>query len=86
MNLCFLLGKIISDIDFKFIVNDKSNMSISSFTIELKNRNEIKIEGYNNIADFCYKDLNKGDIIIIQGYLNSRMNIVINEIQKIFEE
>lgn len=86
MNLCFLLGKIISDIDFKFIVNDKNNMSISSFTIELKNRNEIKIEGYNNIADFCYKDLNKGDIIIIQGYLNNRMNIVINEIQRIFEE
>ena len=33
MNLCILLGKIISDIEFKFIINSK-NKSIVEFKIE----------------------------------------------------
>ena len=64
MNIGFLIGKIISDIDFKFIVNSKKYYSISTFQIELNNKSVITVKGYNEIADFCYRRLLKN------GYIN----------------
>ena len=42
MNICFVIGKIISEIEFKFIINSK-NVSISYFKIELFNKSIINI-------------------------------------------
>lgn len=80
MNICFLIGKIISDIDFKFIVNSKKYYSISIFQIELNNKSVITVKGYNEIADFCYRRLLKNDNINIYGELNSKGEIEILEI------
>ena len=52
MNICFLIGKIVSEIDFKFIVNNKKYYSISILQIELNNKSIITVKGYNEIADF----------------------------------
>ena len=79
MNLCFLIGKIISDIDFKFIISSK-NISVVIFEIQLSNNSNIKVKGYNEIADFCYQKLVKGDNIAIQGYLNNKMEIIIENV------
>ena len=83
MNICFFIGKIISDIKFDFIINNKNNISISLFILELNDNNKIKIEGYNNIADFCYKELKKEDRIVLEGHINNKMHIVINKINKL---
>ena len=80
MNICFFIGKIISDIQFEFILNSK-NISICIFKIQIENNNIITIKSYNEIADKCYKDLVKGDIIGIQGYINSKMEIVIEDFE-----
>ena len=80
MNICFLIGKIVSEIDFKFIVNSKKYYSISIFQIELNNKSIIKVKGYNEIADFCYRRLLKNDYINIYGELNSKGEIEILEI------
>lgn len=80
MNICFLKGKIISDIDFKFIINDKKYYSISIFKIKLNNKSIITIKGYNEIADWCYKNLIKNDSIAIYGNLNSEMEIIAQDI------
>ena len=80
MNICFFIGKIISDIKFDFIINNKNNISISLFILELNDNNKIKIEGYNDIADFCYKELKKEDRIVLEGHINNKMHIVINNI------
>ena len=37
----------------------------------------VKIKGYNNIADWCYKELKKGNSILIEGYLNKKMEVII---------
>ena len=79
MNLCFVIGKIISDIEFKFIINNK-NISVAIFEIELSNKSIIKVKGYNEIADFCYQKLLKGDDVGIYGELNDNMEITTNEI------
>lgn len=54
MNKCFFIGKIISNIDFKFIVNSKKYFSITTFKVKLENQSIITVKGYNEIADFCY--------------------------------
>ena len=79
MNKCFLIGKIKSDIEYKFIINSK-NTAIAYFYIELLNKSIIKIKAYNDLADKCYSKLNKLDNICIIGYLESTFEIVVEEI------
>ena len=79
MNLCFLKGKIISEIEFNFIINTK-NISIATFEIELLNKSKIKVKAYNELADYCYQKLDQGYVIFIQGYLDSNMHIIAEKI------
>ena len=79
MNICFFIGKIISDIQFDFILNSK-NTSICIFKMQLANKSDITVKAYDEIADKCYQKLSKNDIIGIQGYINSNMEIIIEDI------
>lgn len=79
MNICFLVGKIISDIDFKFVINNY-NFSVAMFKIKLENNSIIKVKGYNEIADYCWNKLAKGNIIGIQGYIKQTGEVIIEDI------
>lgn len=79
MNLCFLSGKIVSDISFKFIINSK-NISIAYFNLQLINGSIIKIIGYNEFADYCYSNLRKNNYIFIEGFLNNNYEVILNKI------
>ena len=46
MNICILLGKIVSEIEFKFIINSK-NKSIAYFDLELLNKSRVRGKGVN---------------------------------------
>ena len=81
MNIVFIQGKIISDIEFNFIINSE-NVSIAIFEAELLNKSIVKIKAYNELADYCYSKLNKNDIVFIEGYLNSNMEIIIKTLKK----
>lgn len=83
MNKCFFIGKIINDIDFKFIVNSKKYYSISIFQIELNNKSIMTVKGYNEIADFCYKSLIKNNYIALYGELDGKMEIVLKNAELI---
>lgn len=75
MNLVYIQGKIISNIEFKFIIKSK-NKSVSIFKLELTNNSIVTIKAYNELADYCYSKLNKEDIILIEGELNSKLEII----------
>ena len=75
MNIVFIQGKIISDIEFNFIINSP-NISIAIFEAELLNKSIVKIKAYNELADYCYSKLNKNDVVFMEGYLNSNMEII----------
>lgn len=76
MNEVFLIGNIITDIEFKFIVNSK-NISIVRFAIEIINDQQtISIKAYNEMADFVYNSLNKNDVIIVNGYLTNDGEVI----------
>lgn len=78
MNLCFFTGKIETDIKFKFIINNK-NISIATFKIKLNNNSSINVKAYNEMADWCYQKLVKNDLVTIQGRLDNKMEIIIED-------
>ena len=83
MNEIFLIGKVITDIKFDFIINSKKHISISEFTVETLNKQEIRIVAYDDIADFCYSKFNKDDMVVINGKIRND-NIEIYNIEKYF--
>ena len=60
MNEVFLIGKIISNIEFKFIINSK-NKAIACFEIKTADKQIVRIQAYNQLADFTYSKLNEND-------------------------
>ena len=81
MNIGLIIGKIVRDIEFKFIINNKKYYSISILKVELDNKSIVTVKAYNDIADWCYKNLLKNDNVAIYGNLNSKMEIVVEEIE-----
>ncbi len=66
MNEVFLTGKIISNVEFKFIINYK-NISIAMFNIETDDKQVIKTKAYNEVADYCYSKLETNQRVFIYG-------------------
>ena len=80
MNLCFIIGKIISEIKYDFIIDSK-NISIIRFKVKILEGSIINVIGYDNIADFCYRKLNIGDNIFLEAILNTKGDVKINKIE-----
>ena len=85
MNKCFFIGRILENIDLKFIKhkNKIKNNSITLFKLQLLDKNYIKVKAYNEIADFCYRKLRKDDIVFLLGILEQDGLITIKYIKKI---
>ena len=84
MNIVFLDGKIISKIEFKFIIENnnklsKKHTSICYFDILCSNFMVIKIKEYDEIAELCYRKLKTEDYICVCGRLNQKYEIEIKE-------
>ena len=80
MNICFFMGKIVSDIEFKFIINNKKYNSISIFKLKIDENCILTIKSYNEMADYCYKNLIKSDYIAIYGKIDSKMEIILQSV------
>lgn len=72
MNEVFLIGKIISNIEFKFIINSK-NKAIACFEIKTADKQIIRVQAYNQLADFAYSKLNSNDKVFINGYIETNV-------------
>ena len=72
MNEVFLIGEIISDIEFKFIINSK-NKAITWFEIETTDKQIVREQSYNQLADFAYSKLNTNDKVFINGYIEANV-------------
>ena len=89
MNLCFFSGTIIEEPTFKFIISNNKNfkvcthISICFFKIKLENSTIITIIAYDEMADFCYHRLKRGDFIAVSGALNDLFEITIDFCQMI---
>ena len=72
MNEVFLIGKISSNIEFKFIINSK-NKAIAYFEIETVDKQIVRVQAYNQFADFAYSKLNENDKVFINGYIETNV-------------
>ena len=79
MNEVFLTGKTISNVEFKFIINSKNNISIAMFNIETDDKQVIKIKAYNELADYCYSKLKTNQRVFIYGEI-SENDVIVKEI------
>ena len=79
MNNCFIAGKIITEIEFKFAIKNKF-YSIVEFKIELDNKSIIKIKAYDKNAEYCYQKLEKEMYINIYGKIDNKGDIKLLEI------
>ena len=82
MNIVIIYGKIVSEIDFKFIYNRyakdsemENKISIAKCKMELTNGSIVEIYGYDEIADFMYRNLQIGYSVICDGDLDSEGTI-----------
>jgi hypothetical protein len=82
MNICILYGKVISDIEYKFIIHNK-NKAIARFEMELLNKSIVKVKAYDDISDYIYRNLSKGAVICIYGYLDSNGKVILQELPEI---
>ena len=81
MDIVVISGKIISNINFNFIYNkDKKEKytSIAMCKIQLDNESIVDIYGYDEIADFLYR--NNVKKIWIEGCLDNNMMVEIKKI------
>ena len=81
MNEVFLIGKIITEIKFDFLLNSKKK-SIARFYIETLGKQKIKIVGYDGVADFCYNKLSKGIKVFLYGTL-TKNGVEVRAVKKI---
>ena len=72
MNDVFLTGKVISNVEFKFIINSK-NKAIACFEIETNDKQIVRVQAYNKLADFAYSQLNKNNKVLINGYIEANV-------------
>ena len=71
INLCFLYGKIISELDFEFVYNSKRHISKITFLMEIYQNKQKKcivpIKAYDLLADNIYQNAKNGDYIYAVG-------------------
>ena len=89
MNICFFSGEIDSKPNFKFIVSsnlnfkDSLHISIAKFDLAVDENTKIIIKAYDDLADFCFQNLKRGDFIFISGRINDLNEVEIEFCQRL---
>lgn len=80
MNEVFIIGKVITEVKFDFILNSK-HISVARFrVITVCDEQEIEIMTYDEMADYVYANLKHEDIVMINGYLEYD-KVILGDIQ-----
>lgn len=80
MNKVFIIGKIITEVKFDFILNSK-HISIARFGVmTMCDKQEINVITYDENADYVYANLKHEDVVIINGYLEYN-KVILEDIQ-----
>ena len=82
MNKVFIIVKII-EYKYYFSINKKQN-AICTIKGRLLNESLINLQAFNSQADKCLRIIQKEKTYMVCGYLNSNMEVIIEDIEKIF--
>lgn len=81
MNKCFVLGELITEVQFSFTLKKKP-ISVAKFELKLLNNSNITVYCFDENADFCYQTLKTGDYVYIEGKINTEINLIVEQIYK----
>lgn len=85
MNICFLSGRIISTPQFKFVLNKNHKMKknyhrcLLIINIELNDKTILKLNIFDEKADYYFRVLKEGCYIIVEGMINNKYEIEVKE-------
>ena len=80
MNEVFIIGKVITEVKFDFILNSK-HISIARFGVAtMCDKQEINVIAYDKMADYIYANLKHEDVVMIDGYLEYD-KVILEDIQ-----
>ena len=80
MNEVFIIGKVITEVKFDFILNSK-HISVARFGVAtMCDKQEINVIAYDKMADYVYANLKHEDVVIINGYLEYN-KVILEDIQ-----
>ena len=90
MNIVIIYGEIMSNIDFRFIYDrfkrnntnkeTYSHTSIAKCKMRLINGSIVNVYGYDNVADYMYRNWKEGINCCITGRLDSDESVEIKEV------
>ena len=73
INIGYIAGKVINEINLQFVYDrkrkniSKIHTSIIELIIEVNNKNVIYARAYDEVADYVYRRIKKGDFVITHG-------------------
>lgn len=89
MNICFFSGVIDCKPNFKFIVSNNLNfkdslhISIVKFDLVIDRNTKIIVKAYDELAEYCFQNLSRGDFIFVSGRINDLNEVEIEFCQKL---
>ena len=86
MNEVFLIGKVLTDVEFKFMINSKRIAKARFNGKQIKcNKEELrklKRNDFRIYADYVYKNINTQNMVMINGCIENN-NVIIKKINTI---
>ena len=77
MNEVFLIGKVIKEIEYRFML-EKGKNAKAEIMLELLDKTQLKVIAYNENADYAMQYIRKNNIVFIYGIIKKAKVIVKN--------
>ena len=77
MNEVFLMGKVIKEIEYRFML-EKGKNAKAEIKLELLDKTQLKVIAYNEEADYTMQNIRKNDDIFIYGMIKETEVVVKN--------
>lgn len=78
MNEVFLIGRVIREIEYKFMLEKGKNAKAVAY-LELLDKTEVKTIAYNENADYALQNIKKNDFVFVYGKMESD-TVIVNKI------
>ena len=77
MNEVFIIGKVIGEVKYKFIL-EKHNNAKAVISVELLDKTKLEVIAYNEIADYVLRNLDENKLVFINGKIYGKEVIACN--------
>ena len=78
MNEVFLIGRVIREIEYKFMLEKGKNAKAVAY-LELLDKTEVRTIAYNENADYALQNIKKNDFVFVYGKMESD-TVIVNKI------